>query len=102
MYRLLPILLLIPMPVCAAQSFSDLVFKIIDLIGSATTVLVGAAMLLFFVNAARSLWGAKGGDTGEQQKLYDVLLWGVIIIFVMASVWGIIAILKQTLLSSGV
>jgi hypothetical protein len=85
----------------AARSFSELIYDTIDLIGAATTLLVGAAMVFFFYNAATSMWAAKSGDTGGQEKLREVLLWGIIIVFVMASVWGIIAILKQTLLGGG-
>ncbi len=81
----------------ASSPFTDFVYQLIDLVGMATTVLIGAAMLIFFVGVARSLWASRQGDAAEQERLKDVLLWGVITIFVMASIWGIIAVLQQTL-----
>jgi hypothetical protein len=74
----------------APQSFEDLISKIIGIINIIIPGLITLAIVLFFYHTGRGIFGdaQSGGDA--KTKLKDTLLWGVIIIFVMVSIWGIL------------
>ena len=62
-------------------------------------LLVGIAVLLF-------IWGVlkyvnKGGDEKEREKAIQLIVWGIISIFVMLSVWGLVGILTGTFFPGG-
>ena len=78
-------------------NFKEFVGQIIGFLNLATIALVSLAVAGFFWSVVRNLWGYGQGNTEEKEKLQKSLFWGVIIIFVMVSLWGIIAILQQTL-----
>ena len=48
------------------------------------------ALLFFFWGVAKYIWSA--GDAKEEGK--KIMVWGVIALFVMSSIWGIIGFLK--------
>ena len=48
------------------------------------------ALLFFFWGVAKYIWSA--GDAKEEGK--KIMVWGVIALFVMSSIWGIINFLK--------
>ena len=51
------------------------------------------ALLFFFWGVAKYIWSA--GDAKEEGK--KIMVWGVISLFVMSSIWGIITVLKSDL-----
>ncbi|OHA93375.1 MAG: hypothetical protein A3D37_02125 [Candidatus Zambryskibacteria bacterium RIFCSPHIGHO2_02_FULL_38_22] len=51
------------------------------------------ALLFFFWGVAKYIWSA--GDAKEEGK--KIMVWGVIALFVMSSIWGIITVLKSDL-----
>lgn len=102
MKTLLPTTLLLfalsmPRAAFAQPTFRDFVLEAVRLIDLATIALVSLAILVFFWSVISNLWGYDGGNAEQKKKLQDTLLWGLIIIFVMVSIWGIIRILQQTL-----
>ncbi|NCS99193.1 hypothetical protein GW764_03335 [Candidatus Parcubacteria bacterium] len=74
------------------------VFNLLDLasrlIAATVPVVIGLAVLVF-------IWGilqyvvAKSED--DQKEAKKVILWGVIVLFVMVSVWGLVNLLGDTL-----
>lgn len=75
----------------SVTDFSSFVRLILDFIAILIPILVSLALLAFF-------WGAgvfilKAGDPREIEKRKKVLVWGVIGLFVMASIWGILQFL---------
>ncbi|MFH0846300.1 MAG: hypothetical protein V1851_02815 [Patescibacteria group bacterium] len=62
---------------------------------SALFPLVASCAVLFFIYAL-TMYMLKAGD--EQAEARQQMLWGVIILFVMISVWGLVAILDTTIL----
>lgn len=99
--RILPVLALIA-PAAAyaevAHTLRDLVGQIVTLLNTATGVLVAAALVAFLYGAAYNM--LKAGERGSG-ALRQFLVWGVIILFVMVSIWGILNVLQQTLFGSG-
>ena len=81
----------------APRDFIELVDQLVGLIDLATVALVAAAVLFFFFSTVRNLYGTMQGDEQKKQELQKTLFMGIIIIFVMVSIWGIIQILQQTL-----
>lgn len=71
---------------------------IVNLLNTATGVLVAAALVAFLYGAAYNMM--KAGERGSG-ALRQFLVWGIIILFVMVSIWGILNLLQQTLFGSG-
>lgn len=81
----------------AAHTLKDLVGQIVGLLNKATGVLVAAALVAFLYGAAYNMM--KAGERGSG-ALRQYLVWGIVILFVMTSIWGILNLLQQTLFGS--
>ncbi len=72
------------------MNFSDLISKLVDIINIIVPVLISLAIVLFFFHTGKGIFG-QAKDSGQAQtQLKETLFWGVIIIFVMVSIWGIL------------
>ena len=93
--------MIVPLHVALAapRSFKELVDDLVGLLDLATVTLLALAVLYFFWSIVTQLWGYDGGDVEQRDKLNQTLFWGVLIIFIMVSIWGIISILQQTLVN---
>ncbi len=85
---------LLPLMSHGQQTIRSIIERVVDLITLALPVVV--ALTLLFV-----LWGGVkhifvSGDAEGREKARQALVWGVIILFVMVSVWGIVAVLRYT------
>ena len=91
-------LTLLPYPVIAAvgppNTIKDLINRIIDLIGTAIPLLMGVAIVVFLWGIAQSILYASNQE--ERKKGKQLMVYGVITIFVMVSVWGIVEVLQET------
>ncbi len=64
--------------------------------GAVIGLLIGVAIALFFWSLVTGMWRVgQGGDAIKKNK--DVLIWGIGILFVMVSIWGIIKFLQDGL-----
>lgn len=90
--------LLLALPLIAdaetAKTLKQLVSMIVKIINSAIVTLVGVALVVFLYGAVIQTY--KAGERGSK-VLSTYLIWGITILFVMVSIWGIIALLQQTL-----
>lgn len=75
---------------------------IYHLINKITQEILNPVILLLFVLATiLFVWGiiqyiiGSQGDTGKLKQGRDVILWGIIGMFIMASAWGFVAILQN-------
>lgn len=97
--RITAFILAVPSVALAApRTFQELANQIVVLINSAVIVLVVAAFVIYLADIVRGMKDAqnKGGE-----KLRTYALYGIGIIFVMVSVWGIIQILQNSLFGGG-
>jgi hypothetical protein len=78
------------------DTFKDVVIFVISLINMAIPVLVALALVLFLWGAVRYI--AKSADAHGKSADKEALLWGLIALFVLLSVWGILRILTNTFL----
>ena len=77
------------------KTFKELIGMIIDLVNRATSVLVLAAVVIFLYGTAYNLF--RSNEHGGAQ-LRNFMVWGVIALFVMVSVWGILNLIATTFL----
>lgn len=78
----------------------DLITGISALITSAVPIIIGLALIGFLWGLATYIF--KAGDETAKEEGKKIMLWGVIILFVMVSIWGIVAILQRTFGTGGV
>jgi hypothetical protein len=91
------ILSLVSIPVFAQtpNTFKDVINTVFinGLMRPIVPLLIGLAVLVF-IYGVLVLMFSEGGEKKEEGKQY--MLWGIIGIFVMVSVWGLVNILKGT------
>jgi uncharacterized membrane protein YjfL (UPF0719 family) len=56
-------------------------------------VMISLAVVLYFMGAVVKMQSL----THDQKALREYLLWGVLAIFVMVSIWGIVALVKNSI-----
>ena len=67
---------------------------IAGLINLATPIVVALALLYFFWGLATYILNA--GNEDKKKSGRDIMIWGLIALFVMVSVWGIINVVRDT------
>ncbi len=77
------------------QPLATLIGAIARLIGALVPILVTLALVVFLFGLVRYLWGS--GGKAELSSAKKLMKWGLIILFVMISVWGIIALMQSAL-----
>ncbi len=80
----------------APRNFSELVANLVGFLNVATALLLTLGVVVYF-------WGMTAGmgklqEDADKRKAY--FLWGIVALFVMVSIWGIVAILQRTLFGS--
>lgn len=74
--------------ISAPTDFRSLVNLFINIINPLLGLLVGLALLAFFKGLVSFI--GKSGDAAKHQEGRDLMVWGVIALFVMVSVFGIL------------
>lgn len=92
------VLFLPSLALAAPRTFSELADLITNLINGGIGVALILGIVIYFYGVSTSL---HGGMKGEMSKFGTQVLWGVIALFVMFSVWGITALLRNTLFGGG-
>jgi len=85
---------LAPLAVFAADVENGLT-KLGDLINQATPIVVALALLAFFWGLVTYIF--QSGDAEKRKKGLSIMIWGIIALFIMLSVFGIINALQDTL-----
>lgn len=85
--------------VYAAEGIQSYISDFHSLLDDAVKIIIGLAFLFF-------LWGLMKFvlSSGNEDKIADgrrVMLWGIIALFVMLSIWGIVALIRSNLGLSG-
>jgi hypothetical protein len=76
------------------QNFQGLANLLATILNSATGVLVVAGIAIYFYGLSINI--LKFGE-GEVEKIKNYFVWGIVVLFVMVSIWGILQILQNTL-----
>ncbi len=86
-------LLLTPF-VAFAETLEDTLRTVNNLIGVITPIVVALALIYFFWGLASLLLG-KADDKGREEAR-NKMIYGILILFVMLSVWGLVGVLQDT------
>ena len=78
--------------IALAAGLADVIATVGGLINLLVPVVISAAVLFFLYGLAVYMWSV--GDKKEDGK--DMMIWGVIALFVMVSVWGLVNLLGDT------
>lgn len=102
--KIIPILLLSPTILFAQGSVTDLsgLGNFIDNIKNNVIVNLSAlflttAVVAFFYGIVKYLFAMRDGDATEINKGKQVMLWGLIALFVMFSIWGLVKFSQRLL-----
>lgn len=79
------------------RNFLDLSNLIVTLLNSATGVLIVLGIAVYFYGVSTNI--LKFGE-GDVERLKNYFFWGIIVLFVMVSLWGILRILQDTLFAN--
>lgn len=80
----------------APKNLVELANMLAAMFNSGATFLVLLAVILFFSGVTASVFN-KGQGKINGEKFKQMILWGIAILFVMVSIWGIIRLLQETL-----
>jgi hypothetical protein len=89
---------LVFMPMLASAQLSNvesLMRSIGRLVDIALPIVVGIALLGFFWGLAKFIFAA--GDEGKRDEGKKVMIWGIVGLFVMVSVWGLVRFIGSAL-----
>ena len=78
----------------APRTFKELVNLLVAILDMGTGILIVGGIVIYFFGISTGLM--KHGEE-DRQKLRTRLVWGLLVIFLMVSVWGIIQIIQNTL-----
>ena len=81
--------------IASAQSLLNTLALVNTFLNAAIGLFITIAIVVFFWGLITYL--TKLGEEGERKKALQLMFWGVIAIFVMVSIWGIIRLLQNTL-----
>lgn len=88
--------LFLPLIASAAPlTFRELACQLADLIDTATFTLIIFALVAYFWGMAVNI--PHFGDEKGAEKRKSFFFWGIIVLFVMVSIWGIVQLLQNTL-----
>ena len=86
---------LLIMPLSAsAQNLQSVLGTFSNLINLAIPVVLALAVLYFFWGLAQYVLNAANEDKKAEGR--NIMIWGIIVLFVMVSVWGLIRLLQDT------
>jgi len=90
---LYPIALLALPVLTFAQDATSILSKVQNIIASLVPILIGIAVLYF-------LWGVLkyvvAKDPESQKEARSIMIYGIIVLFVMVSIWGLVGVLART------
>lgn len=85
---------LLPTALFAADGLAGVIANIQGLVSSLIPLIIGIAVVVF-------IWGilqyVVATDEDKRTEARSVMIYGIIVLFVMVSVWGIVELLGQTI-----
>jgi hypothetical protein len=78
-----------------SQGLPGIVNSIVGIVNTLIPVLVALALVLFFIGVVKYI-----KSEGEKDNR-TTMLWGLVVLFVLLSMWGILRLMCNTLIGSG-
>ena len=82
----------------APTTFQALANVIVRILNAGVVLLIAATIVYYFYGITKDIWSMKEGKTSEHLSGY--LFQGILVLFVMISIWGIIQLIQYTLFGS--
>lgn len=79
----------------APNTFQELARQIVEILDVATFTLIIFGLVMYFWGMIRSI--PHFGDEKGAERRKSFFVWGLLVLFVMVSIWGIIVLLQNTL-----
>jgi heme/copper-type cytochrome/quinol oxidase subunit 2 len=95
---LVAILMLAPAMASAQVTIKSIINTLISFINPLIVLTIGFALLVFIWGLAKFIW--HSGDKNAVDEGRRLIIWGVLALFVMVSIWGIVAFVQQTFLGN--
>ncbi len=93
------LLLALPSVVLAApRSFSELAGTLVGFLNYAVGTAIILGIVIYFYGISSGLLSLQKGESSDLRKR---VLWGLLAVFVMVSVWGIVGLLRNSLFGGG-
>lgn len=80
-------------------TLASLISQVISLVNLLIPLLAGIALVTFFLGIIRYIWAA--GDSHAKANGREIIIWGLVALFVIFSIWGIINLACDSLLGTG-
>jgi heme/copper-type cytochrome/quinol oxidase subunit 2 len=77
------------------KSFKSIVCLVLKVLNPIPPILVALAMLYFFWGVAKYI--KAGGDAEEMRKGRSTIVYGILALFIIVAVWGVVAVFKNEL-----
>lgn len=84
----------------APRTFQEFANILVTLMSNTSIVLVVLGLVVYFWGVSTNVIGLQGGKEAAGEKIRAYFFWGIIIFFVMVSVWGILQLLQNTVFGS--
>lgn len=93
---LISTILFSPSIVLGAETFKSLIYRIVDVINIFIPVVAGLILLVFFWGIFKYVYSQS--DSANKGEGKSIIIWGLIAIFVVASMWGLINLVARIVL----
>lgn len=94
-YLLITVLSLSPL-IASAQGLKDIIRRVYYLVDIAIPIAFALALLAFFWGLAHFILLKSGSETAREDGS-RIMIWGVVALFVMTSIWGIVRFMQGEL-----
>ena len=75
------------------MTFAELVTTLVDFIRSAVSLLIGIGLVIFLWGIVKYIY--QSGNSKAHTYGRDMMVWGLVAMFVMVSVWGILGLAQS-------
>ena len=79
-----------------SSTLSSIIKNVIGVLGLVVPLLVSAAVIVFLYGVLRFIIKSSAGDADGRKEGIDFMIWGIIGIAVMVSVWGLVGFVTGT------
>lgn len=93
-------LFLIPGVAFAISNMQGFLQTILSALGAIIPILIGVAVAVFFYGVAKFILAASNANAQARAGGIKFMIYGVVALFVMVSIWGLVALLQNSLLGS--
>jgi hypothetical protein len=80
----------------APSSFQDMANTVAKIFNAGAILLITATIVVYFYGIVGNIYNMRNGKA-DNSDMRKNILWGIIIIFFMVSIWGIVQILQYSL-----